>query len=75
MVFTAKVLDDLHSRPLCAMRPALVINLDVKDSHEEAALAAPHALQLCSLVSSSASMRFKPSLSLTMGFRPVYALK
>eukprot|EP00200_Dunaliella_tertiolecta_P002138 CAMPEP_0202346016 /NCGR_PEP_ID=MMETSP1126-20121109/4991_1 /ASSEMBLY_ACC=CAM_ASM_000457 /TAXON_ID=3047 /ORGANISM="Dunaliella tertiolecta, Strain CCMP1320" /LENGTH=182 /DNA_ID=CAMNT_0048937371 /DNA_START=293 /DNA_END=838 /DNA_ORIENTATION=+ len=45
-----QVLDDLHSRPLCAMRPALVINLDVKDSHEEAALAAPHALQLCSLL-------------------------
>jgi RNA polymerase II subunit A C-terminal domain phosphatase SSU72 len=46
-----QVLDDMHSRPLSAMRPALVINLDVKDSHEEAALAAPHALELCSLVS------------------------
>jgi len=47
----AQVLEDMHSRPLCALRPALVINLDVKDSHEEAALAAPHALELCTLVS------------------------
>jgi hypothetical protein len=28
----------------------LVINLDVKDSHEEAANAAPHALKLCTMV-------------------------
>jgi hypothetical protein len=47
----AQVLADMHARPLNAMQPALVINLDVKDSHEEAALAAPHALELCSLVS------------------------
>lgn len=46
-----QVLMDMHSRPLSAMRPALIINLDVKDSHEEAALAAPHALELCSIVS------------------------
>lgn len=46
-----QVLDDMHARPTRCMRPALVVNLDVKDSHEEAALAAPHALELCKLVS------------------------
>lgn len=49
--YNSQVLMDMHARPLNAMRPALIINLDVKDSHEEAALAAPHALELCSLVS------------------------
>ncbi|KAF5834753.1 RNA polymerase II subunit A [Dunaliella salina] len=52
-----QVLDDLHARPLSAMRPALVINLDVKDSHEEAALAAPHALELCSLLDKANNSR------------------
>lgn len=46
----AQVLEDMHSRPTPSMRPALVVNLDVKDSHEEAAMAAPQALELCTLV-------------------------
>lgn len=33
------------------MEPLLVINLDVKDNHEEAAMAAPLALKLCEMVS------------------------
>ncbi|KAG1655307.1 hypothetical protein FOA52_007964 [Chlamydomonas sp. UWO 241] len=45
-----QVIDELNRRPSTLMRPALVVNLDVKDSHEEAALAAPHALRLCSLI-------------------------
>lgn len=45
-----QVVDDLNRRPQQLLRPVLVVNLDVKDSHEEAALAAPHALRLCSLV-------------------------
>eukprot|EP00955_Chlamydomonas_euryale_P078330 363132-Chlamydomonas_euryale.AAC.10 len=48
-----QVLDDLNRRPVMLMHPVLVINLDVKDSHEEAALAAPHALRLCSLIDAS----------------------
>eukprot|EP00195_Chlamydomonas_chlamydogama_P012831 CAMPEP_0202895048 /NCGR_PEP_ID=MMETSP1392-20130828/4324_1 /ASSEMBLY_ACC=CAM_ASM_000868 /TAXON_ID=225041 /ORGANISM="Chlamydomonas chlamydogama, Strain SAG 11-48b" /LENGTH=185 /DNA_ID=CAMNT_0049579933 /DNA_START=246 /DNA_END=803 /DNA_ORIENTATION=+ len=45
-----QVVEDLHRRPQALTRPVLVVNLDVKDSHEEAALAAPHALRLCQLL-------------------------
>ena len=33
--------------------PLLVINLDVKDSHDEAVLAAPQALKLCRMIEAS----------------------
>ncbi|KAJ9513795.1 hypothetical protein QJQ45_020875 [Haematococcus lacustris] len=35
-------------------RPCLVVNLDVKDSTDEAALAAPQALKLCSMIAAFA---------------------
>uniref|UniRef100_A0A1D1YY61 RNA polymerase II subunit A C-terminal domain phosphatase SSU72 n=1 Tax=Anthurium amnicola TaxID=1678845 RepID=A0A1D1YY61_9ARAE len=41
------VLDDLHNRDHSLMKPVLVINLDVKDNHEEAAGGAKLALDLC----------------------------
>ncbi|CAI9113211.1 OLC1v1013781C2 [Oldenlandia corymbosa var. corymbosa] len=41
------VLEDLHNRRHAFMRPVLVINLEVKDNHEEAAVGARQALLLC----------------------------
>lgn len=35
------LVDDMASRTTDSMRPLLVINLDVKDNHEESVLAAP----------------------------------
>lgn len=37
-------------RPVTQLRPVLVVNLDVRDSAEEAAVAAPQALRLCTMV-------------------------
>eukprot|EP00877_Chromochloris_zofingiensis_P006922 jgi/Chrzof1/2483/Cz11g17080.t1 len=50
-----QVLDDMHGRAQNSMRPALIINIDVKDNHEEAAKVAPQTLQLCQMLESSAS--------------------
>lgn len=47
-----QVIDDMNGRQQL-LRPVLVVNLDVKDSHEEAALAAPHALSLCTMIDAS----------------------
>ncbi|CAN6468897.1 unnamed protein product [Victoria cruziana] len=41
------VLEDLHNREGLLMKPVLVINLDVKDNHEEAAIGGRLALDLC----------------------------
>ncbi|KAJ8771917.1 hypothetical protein K2173_027094 [Erythroxylum novogranatense] len=41
------VVEDLHSRDHILMKPVLVINLEVKDNHEEAAIGARIALDLC----------------------------
>ncbi|CAL5362705.1 hypothetical protein CsSME_00054182 [Camellia sinensis var. sinensis] len=41
------VIEDLHSRDHVLMKPVLVINLEVKDNHEEAAIGARLALVLC----------------------------
>ena len=38
---------DLHNREHVLMKSVLVINLDVKDNHEEAAVGARVALDLC----------------------------
>lgn len=38
---------DLHNRNHVLMKPVLVINLEVKDNHEEAAIGGRLALQLC----------------------------
>jgi RNA polymerase II subunit A C-terminal domain phosphatase SSU72 len=42
-----QLVEDMSSRVQTAMRPLLVVNVDVKDSHEEAARVAPQALALC----------------------------
>ncbi|KAL3512489.1 hypothetical protein ACH5RR_025206 [Cinchona calisaya] len=41
------VIEDLHNRNHVFMKPVLVINLEVKDNHEEAAVGARLALLLC----------------------------
>ncbi|KAM7471060.1 hypothetical protein LguiA_009243 [Lonicera macranthoides] len=41
------VLEDLHTRDQLLMKPVLVINLEVKDNHEEAAIGARLTLILC----------------------------
>ena len=44
------LVEDMASRQQSTMRPLLVVNLDVIDSHEEAASAAPLALKLCGML-------------------------
>ncbi|PIA44803.1 hypothetical protein AQUCO_01700418v1 [Aquilegia coerulea] len=41
------VIEDLHNREHVLMKPVLVINLEVKDNHEEAAVGARLTLDLC----------------------------
>ncbi|TYH18994.1 hypothetical protein ES288_A05G317500v1 [Gossypium darwinii] len=41
------VLEDLHNRDQVLLKSVLVINLEVKDNHEEAAIGARIALDLC----------------------------
>ncbi|CAI9757317.1 unnamed protein product [Fraxinus pennsylvanica] len=41
------VVEDLHNRNHVLFKPVLVINLEVKDNHEEAAIGGRLALQLC----------------------------
>lgn len=41
---------DLHNRDQGLMKSVLVINLEVKDNHEEAAIGARLALDLCQQV-------------------------
>ncbi len=43
--------ESMPQRPVVEVCPCLVVNLEVKDSHEEAAVAAPQALRLAQLVS------------------------
>lgn len=48
------VVEDLQSRPQTQMRPVVVVNLDVKDNHEEAAIAGQQTLRLCQLLAATA---------------------
>ncbi|KAI3797519.1 hypothetical protein L1987_32777 [Smallanthus sonchifolius] len=41
------VVEDLHTRDHVLLKPVLVINLEVKDNHEEAAVGARQTLALC----------------------------
>ncbi|KAI8542390.1 hypothetical protein RHMOL_Rhmol08G0135300 [Rhododendron molle] len=41
------VVEDLHNRDHVLMKPVLIINLEVKDNHEEAAIGARLTLVLC----------------------------
>lgn len=42
--------DDMANRVSKTSRPLLVINMDVRDNHEESAVAAPLALKLCRMI-------------------------
>jgi len=50
-----QLVEDMSGRVQTAMRPLLVVNVDVKDSHEEAARVAPQALALCRALEACAS--------------------
>ncbi|XAR49488.1 Phosphoprotein phosphatase [Bertholletia excelsa] len=41
------VIEDLHNRDHILFKPVLVINLEIKDNHDEAAIGGRHALNLC----------------------------
>ncbi|KAJ8429455.1 hypothetical protein Cgig2_015307 [Carnegiea gigantea] len=41
------VIEDLHNRDPVLMKPVLIINLEVKDNHDEAAVGARLTLELC----------------------------
>ncbi|KAM4114397.1 hypothetical protein ACJW30_04G065700 [Castanea mollissima] len=49
------VVEDLHSRDHALMKTVLVINLEVKDNHEEAAIGARLTLDLCQELESAES--------------------
>ncbi len=42
-----RVVEDLQSRSTRTLQPVLVVNLETKDNHSEAAAAAPLTLKLC----------------------------
>lgn len=48
-----KLMDDVQRREQTEMKSYLVINMAVKDTHTEAATAAPLALKLCEMISNS----------------------
>ncbi|KAK9836235.1 hypothetical protein WJX84_000233 [Apatococcus fuscideae] len=54
MTFQERVMEhlveDMNGREQTSMRRLLVVNMDVKDNHEEAANAAPQALLLCQMI-------------------------
>ncbi|GAV81631.1 Ssu72 domain-containing protein [Cephalotus follicularis] len=49
------VIEDLHNRDQLLMKSVLVINLEVKDNHEEAATGAKLALDLCQEIEAAES--------------------
>jgi len=49
------VVEDLHSRDHALMKTVLVINLEVKDNHEEAAIGARLTLDLCQEIEAAES--------------------
>ncbi|GLT76930.1 hypothetical protein SLA2020_485630 [Shorea laevis] len=49
------VVEDLHSRDQVLMKTVLIINLEVKDNHEEAAIGARLALDLCQAIEDAES--------------------
>lgn len=48
-----QLVEDMNSRPQTSMKPLLVLNIDVKDSHQEAAIAAPLAAKFCQMIAES----------------------
>uniref|UniRef100_A0A061RLN1 RNA polymerase II subunit A C-terminal domain phosphatase SSU72 n=1 Tax=Tetraselmis sp. GSL018 TaxID=582737 RepID=A0A061RLN1_9CHLO len=77
-VFDACV-DDLQKREQSLCRSVLVVNLEVKDNHEEAANAAPHALRLCQMLDASEDWEEEIDAILNVfeketGRRPLYTI-
>ncbi|GAB4822279.1 hypothetical protein N2152v2_009325 [Parachlorella kessleri] len=48
-----QLVEDMNSRQQVSMKPLLVLNIDVKDSYQEAAKAAPLAAKLCEMIAES----------------------
>lgn len=70
---------DLLGRKQSDLEPILIINLDVKDNHEEAATAAPQALELCRMVEDSSDWEGEvdailDSFEQRNGRRPLYTV-
>jgi RNA polymerase II subunit A C-terminal domain phosphatase SSU72 len=57
------VIEDLENRETRLLKTVLVINLDVKDNHEEAAVGAKLALDLCQRVSNPCQSLNKSDLT------------
>ncbi|KAM7250004.1 hypothetical protein ACFE04_021887 [Oxalis oulophora] len=49
------VLEDLHNRDQVLLKTVLIINLEVKDNHEEAAIGGRQALELCQEIDATES--------------------
>eukprot|EP00879_Flechtneria_rotunda_P008551 GHRR01008958.1.p1 GENE.GHRR01008958.1~~GHRR01008958.1.p1 ORF type:complete len:194 (+),score=47.95 GHRR01008958.1:229-810(+) len=49
------VVEDMTNRQQSTMRPVLIVNIDVKDNHEEAAKVAPQTLQICQMLEAAES--------------------
>jgi RNA polymerase II subunit A C-terminal domain phosphatase SSU72 len=49
------VLEDIHTRDHVLLKTVLVINLEVKDNHEEAAIGGRQALELCQEIDATES--------------------
>ena len=70
---------DMSARGINAMEPVLIINLDVKDNHEEAATAAPIALDLCEMIEQADEWdtefdRISDTFAERNGRRPLYTI-
>ncbi|KAK3270367.1 hypothetical protein CYMTET_21235 [Cymbomonas tetramitiformis] len=74
-----KVVEDLQNRDQSTGESVLVINLDVKDNHEQAAEAAPLALKLCQMFEESEDWECEVDdivdrFQETCGRRPIYSI-
>mmetsp|Transcript_23903 Transcript_23903/g.61373 ORF Transcript_23903/g.61373 Transcript_23903/m.61373 type:complete len:193 (-) Transcript_23903:82-660(-) len=71
--------DDLHKREQSLCKSVLVVNLEVKDNHEEAAKVAPQALKLCTMLEEAEDWEEEIDEVLTRfenetGRRPLYTI-
>eukprot|EP00898_Chlorokybus_atmophyticus_P004297 jgi/Chlat1/4869/Chrsp31S08938 len=73
------VVEDMHSRHSTGIKAALILNLDVKDNHEEAANGAQLCLQLCQMLNACESWEDEVEEIVTKfaqetGKRPTYTI-
>mmetsp|Transcript_18122 Transcript_18122/g.58609 ORF Transcript_18122/g.58609 Transcript_18122/m.58609 type:complete len:114 (+) Transcript_18122:123-464(+) len=75
-----QVIIDLQSRPQVTLKPVLVVNLDVRDTNEEAKIAAPLALQLMEMLEAAGDDwesevdNIVDRFQQTTGRRPLYTI-